>query len=81
MAKRDKVKKDKRYPFVYHDWQTWGRMSVSYGGDPCGTIQLMTLLENKPGGLWNVVNMLPDEAEQFALRILERVKTARKNGS
>lgn len=70
------MKRDDRYPYVYHDRKTWGKVGVSFA---CETdyIAITMLLEDKSGGLWAVVEMTPDEAEQMARRILERAKVAR----
>jgi hypothetical protein len=70
------VQRDNRYPFVYHDRATWGRIGVSFASDT-DYITFTTLLEHKPGGAWAVVEMTPDEAEQMARRILERVAVCR----
>lgn len=69
---------DQRYPFVYHDKNNWCRVGVSFSMRT-DFIRIDMLLENKPGGRWQVVDMTPDEAEQFALRILERVSVARQS--
>lgn len=76
-AAREALKPDSRYPFVFHDRATWGRVGVSFAQDT-DYIQITMLRENKPGGAWDVVEMTPDEAEKFALRTLERARTAKQ---
>ena len=72
----EQPKLDGRYPFVYHDRKTWGRVGVSLavGAD---SIRLDMLRENRPSGEWQVINLTGDEAEQLGLRLLERVATLR----
>lgn len=77
MKEENGRKPDSRYPFVYRDRQTWGRVgvSVSLGDD---YVRVTTMLENVPGARWQVVDMQPGEAEQLGLRLLERAAIARQ---
>lgn len=70
------LRPDDRYPYVFRDRTTWGRVGVSFA---TGTdyVRVDTLLEDKPGGRWIVAEMHPDEAEQMGLRLIERARTCR----
>lgn len=63
---------DGRYPSMFFSDDRESRVGVSeYSNEP-GIIHIATLLENKPGGYWKVVELSPAEAEQMALHILNK---------
>lgn len=79
-AHNEAAKSDGRYPSMFYSEDKDGRVGVAHynrhdGWDAFVTVS--TLLENKPGGWWKDVHLQPDEAEQMALHLLEKVKAIR----
>jgi len=59
------------YPAVFHDWRPGYRSRVATGNGHGGVI-VETLLPDRPGSVWQQVEMTEQDAALLAASLLER---------